>query len=89
MKISEMTNEQIKEVNQAYCIRLTQLHQSQWMLRKELGDDNEAVQILWAEYLRLDEEANPFAVKVSQIMMQEQYDEMTEEEGRIFNQINY
>jgi hypothetical protein len=81
-EIEQLTNEELETIVTAYATRLSQLHRDQWVLREALGSDNEAVQILWANYLALDEEANPYRVVSGQRMMQAQRENMTEEEWR-------
>ena len=83
-----MTRKEIEETHTAYVIRKHQLHTTQMELRKQFGSDNEVVQTLWNEYLKLDEESAPFETKVHHWMMQDQINSMDEEELKSFHRIN-
>jgi len=70
-------------------IKASKLQWAHMTASKALGQEHEAVKLLWEEYLKANAEAHPIRIARGQRMMQKQIDNMTEEEAETFNSIHY
>jgi len=80
MNSNQMTNSEIKEAYTLKAQERSQLKEAYNITRKILGSEHETTKSLWNEYVKFDEAMNPLYVKFSQVMMQEQMDNITPEE---------
>lgn len=86
--VNKLTNEQIKEQYQITVVRCARLQALYMDAVQYLGKEDEATQTLWKTYVEADAEAQPFCVKMGQIAMQEQIDNMSASEFETFRRNN-